>query len=167
MKTKLRTLSNSLQAVGVPKGVLFQIGYYAIDLNEAIEQWDRPEGWRRFRRTEMIRVYPGREPMRQAIFYVATNRLVMDGMEVELIRPLTEPNYINMLEIKPGNVAHLAVRAERVGAADDQAILKRFSSQAPQMVQEGEVRQGRKVSERYKIYQLDDFLPIKVVRNVE
>lgn len=144
---------------------IYQVGYYAEDLDRLIESQEGlgSAGWRKHRRTETIKVYPGTEE-HQAVFYVGVHHDRMPNMEVEVIQPLTHPNYINVLELLSGQVAHLAVRAEDFGPRNDSWILYALTGSSGQAIQKGQVRKGRKVSERYTIYQIEGFLPVKIVR---
>ncbi len=165
METTISTLANSLKSLGVPEDYLFQIAYYVPSFDSSRFAEAPAISWIWSRRTEMIRVYPGREPLQQAVFYVANSRAMIAGMEVELIQPLTTPNYIAALRLEPGQVAHLGVKSERFGGDEDISILRRFSRHVPQAIQKGTVRAGKKSSYKYTVYQLDDFLPVKIIRD--
>lgn len=149
---------------------LYQVGYYARDLDRMIESRGAmgSDGWRKFRRTEEFEIYPGDK--QTGVFYVAHHFDYMPGLETELVQPLTEPNYIGMLDLSPGQIAHLGVKADRYPDADDVEILSRLTGRTGQVIQKGKVRCGglvrNKYSEQYIIYQVEEFLPVKIVRPV-
>lgn len=144
-----------------------QIAYFADDL-DAMAARLRPNAiWQKFRRTETIRLYPGGKED-TAVFYVAHRHDFMPGFEVELLQPLTDPTYINVLDLVPGQVAHLGVKADEFPGMEDQDIVSRLApDQAVQMIQKGAVRTGRILSYKYSIYQVEEFLPVKIVRTKE
>lgn len=157
---------NALERVA-DVSVIFQIGYYAPNLDERVSAYEQGgvRGWVAHRRTEQVRLYPGTK-LDTAVFYVAHHNDVIPGFEMELIQPMTEPNYINKLRLLPGQIAHLAVNADKIDG-DDLQIVKRFSTHAPTAIQKGEVRRGRKNITKYTIYRVEDFLPVKIVRTKE
>lgn len=165
-KTKSEIFRDALEnTVGVTATHIYQVAYYADDLEETTARLSIDTAWHKFRRTEKIRTYPGNK-VDDAVFYVARHHDYMPGFEVELIQPLTDPNYISILGLLPGHVAHLGIKAEEsFPDLSDYDILKRMTRSMGQAIQKGAVRQGRKVSELYTIYQIENFLPVKIVRS--
>lgn len=145
---------------------VYQLAYYAANLDEMAMSLSGTN-WNKFRRTETIRLYPGSK-VEQAVFYVAHNHDFMPGFEAELVQPLTEPSYISQLDLQSGQVAHLGVRSEDLPEHTDAEIIYRLAKEGnPTMIQKGEVRAKNKVSEIYTIYQVNNFLPVKIVRKPE
>jgi hypothetical protein len=150
---------------------LYQVAYYAPDLDQMIESYGAmgAHGWRKFRRTEEFEIYPGEKGVVDGVFYVAHRHDYMPGLETELVQPLTDPNYIGILDLSPGQIAHLGVGGDRYPTEDDQQILRRLTGREGQAIQNGRVRKGgltmNRYTQQYTIYQVDQFLPVKIVRS--
>lgn len=149
--------------------LLTQVAYYADDLEVLISERGPMAtlGWRRYRRTESIRVYPGYEQTEMS-FYIAHHGEYLPGFETELIQPLALPNYIATLDVLPGQIAHLGIDVSGehpLTNEDDKYILRKIGVRSdPQLIQRGAVRVGRKWKHRYAIYSSDDLLPVKITR---
>lgn len=152
--------------MSIPPECVHQVSYYAYDLDALVEEMSgmAAAGWRKFRRTERIKVYPGYEVPQEAVFYVANHHEYMPGVETELIQPLTFPNYIGILDIASRQVAHLSVKALVFDGDDDQEIIRRMTQSNGQLIQKGHVRVGRNEVDHYAIYNVNDFLPVKIIR---
>lgn len=164
--TKTEVFRKALtNAMSIPPEYVHQVSYYTDDLDTLVEEMSgmAAAGWRKFRRTEHIRVYPG-GTAQQAVFYVAHHHEYMPGFETELIQPLTVPNYIKILEIAPRQIAHLSVLASTFDGELDRRIIYRICQSGAQLIQQGQVRVGRKLDSQYSIYNVDNFLPIKIIR---
>jgi len=150
-------------------GMIYQVGYYVPNIDEFIDKQKGMAafGWKVHRQTEMIRTYPGSQE-EKAVFKVAVHHDYTPGLQTQLVEPLTNPNYIKILDLDPGNVCHLAVNADKFDEEDDMRVLRRMTRNIGQAIQKGKVRNGGvdTFNSSYTIYQIEGFLPVKVVRSI-
>lgn len=169
-KVKYKQFQRALESnLGKGFELITHIAYYTPDLEGTIIDQYGPMasiGWRKFRRTERIQVYPG-GTTQTVVFYVAHHHEYMPDFDTELVEPLGEPNYISMLDLLPGQIAHLGVDLsdhEMEGESDEHILKLMGLREGSQLIQKGEVRVGRKYEQKYSIYNTDGFLPIKISR---
>lgn len=167
MKERVEIFRSALDKI-VNQGVeIYQVSYYADDLDRMTATLRPDSIWRKYRRTETVRLYPG-DKEDTAVYYVAQRHDFMPGFEVEVIQPLTDPNYMTVMDLDHGQIAHLGIKAEEFKGLTDFDIIRLVSSNSTwQVIQKALVRVGKEEKERYTIYQVDDFLPVKIVRRQE
>lgn len=162
----MQRVLEAMDQLGVESGKVSQIAYYRPELTRHTDlgETNPRNQWKRFRRSESTRVYPDKLGKMKSVWYVASRRNA-SGLEIELVRPLTEPNYISTLDVAPGHICHLGVRAENYGGASDEEILEQVAlagvGGSATKIQFGSVRWDHST---YSVYALDLFIPVKIIR---
>lgn len=84
-----------------------QLAIYTNNIDRSIENWRRAgyDSWIEDTVTGEAHIGPEAVTFKARLAF--NYEAMPDGMELELIQPLTKPNYINDLGLQPGSVAHI------------------------------------------------------------